>query len=100
LATGAVRSVRDFAGLAAEYLGFNIEWQGTGIEEKGIDSKTGQTVIEVDPRYYRLAEVDLLVGSAKKAAQQLGWNAQIMLPELVAMMAEADDRRVRNKGLL
>jgi GDPmannose 4,6-dehydratase len=96
LATGQTHSIRDFIELAAPHFGFGLEWQGAGSAEFGLDRKTGRTIIEIDPRYYRPAEVDALIGSPEKAAQQLGWRAQVMLPELVAMMANADDRRVRD----
>ena len=61
-----------------------------------VDVKSGRTIVEIDPSHYRPAEVDALVGAPDKAAAELGWRAQVMLPELVAMMAQTDDRRVRD----
>jgi GDPmannose 4,6-dehydratase len=100
LATGHSHTVRKFVDLAAAHLGFELDWKGSGADEVGLDRKTGRTIVEIDRRHYRPAEVDLLVGSSKKAAQQLGWRAQVVLPELVSMVAEADDRRVRDGILL
>ena len=96
LATGRTHSVREFIELAAPHFGFALEWKGTEAEEVGIDCRSGNTIVRIDPRYYRPAEVDLLIGAPGKAAQKLGWHAKVMLPDLVAMMAEADERRVRD----
>jgi GDPmannose 4,6-dehydratase len=96
LATGQAASVRQFIELAAPHFGFALEWRGVGAQEIGVDAKSGQTIVEIDPSHYRPAEVDALVGSAHKAATELGWRARVTLPELVAMMAEADERRVRD----
>jgi GDPmannose 4,6-dehydratase len=96
LATGRAESVRHFIELAAPHFGFALEWRGSGAQEVGIDSKSGRTVVAIDPSHYRPAEVDALVGAPQKAAAELGWRAKVMLPELVAVMAEADDRRVRD----
>jgi GDPmannose 4,6-dehydratase len=95
LATGQAHSVRQFVELAAPHFGFSLTWRGAGTQEVGLDTKSGRTIVEIDPSHYRPAEVDALVGAPHKAAE-LGWRAQIMLPELVAMMAEADERRVRD----
>ncbi len=73
LATGEEHSVRDFVQLAFDMVGRPLEWDGSGVEEKGIDRKTGKTVIEVDPSFYRPAEVNALVGNASKARDELGW---------------------------
>ena len=96
LATGQAQSVRHFIELAATHFGFALEWRGNGAHETGIDTKSGRAIIAIDPSHYRPAEVDALVGAPDKAASELGWRAQVMLPELVAIMAEADDRRVRD----
>jgi GDPmannose 4,6-dehydratase len=96
LATGHSESVRRFIELAAPHFGFALEWRGKGAHEVGVDTKSGRTIIEIDPSHYRPAEVDALVGDGQKAAVELGWRPQVMLPELVTMMAEADDRRVRD----
>ncbi|WP_439594864.1 GDP-mannose 4,6-dehydratase [Falsiroseomonas sp.] len=94
LATGETRTVREFVERAAEPLGFDIQWQGVGEAETGRDRRTGKVIVAVDPAFYRPAEVDLLVGSAAKAQQHLGWAPETSFAEMVAMMAEADDRRV------
>ncbi len=96
LATGETHSVRDFASLAGAYLGFQIEWQGTGRDECGIDRKSGRTIIKVSPRFFRPAEVDVVCGNPAKAERQLGWKRKTSFADLVAMMVEADERRVRD----
>jgi GDPmannose 4,6-dehydratase len=90
IATGETHSVREFCEKAFECVGIKIEWVGSGIEEKGIDSKTGRVLVEVDPRYFRPTEVDLLIGDATKAKQKLGWQPKVTFDELVKMMVESD----------
>lgn len=90
LATGETHSVREFAEEAAKAIGMELEWSGTGLEEKGIDKKTKKTIIEIDPAYFRPAEVDLLIGDATKAKQAFGWTPKTTFKELVKMMAEND----------
>jgi GDPmannose 4,6-dehydratase len=99
LATGVSASVRDFADLAAKRLGFLLEWSGSGNSEIGIDRRTGRTVIQVTPELYRPAENANRIGDASKAKMKIGWKPTVTLADLVTMMAEADDRRVRD-GLL
>jgi GDPmannose 4,6-dehydratase len=96
LATGTATRVRDFVALAAGALGFKIAWEGTGRDERGIDRNTGRAVIRVDPALFRPAEVHALRGSPAKAAAELGWAHRVEVPELAAMMAAEDDRRVRD----
>ena len=96
LATGENHSVRSFVDTAASRLGFDLEWSGAGAAERGIDRKTGKTIVRVNPAFYRPAEVDVLIGRPAKAERVLGWKRKIGFAELVTMMAEADDRRVRN----
>ena len=96
LATGENHTVREFAEVAARCLGFDIVWAGSGAGEYGIDRRSGKTIIRVNPAFYRPAEVDVLIGSARKAQQILGWRRQVGFADLVAMMAEADDKRVRD----
>ncbi len=67
-----------------------IEWRGDGAHEVGIDTKSGRKLVQVDPRYFRPAEVDTLLGDATKARQKLGWTAEVSFPELVAEMVESD----------
>jgi GDPmannose 4,6-dehydratase len=90
LATHETHTVREFVELAAKLFGFQLEWQGTGVDEKGIDAGTGKTLIEIDPRYFRPAEVDILIGDYSKAKKQLGWEPKVKFKELVAMMVKAD----------
>jgi GDPmannose 4,6-dehydratase len=90
IATGETHSVREFAEKAFARLGMPLEWQGSGVHEKGIDAKTGTIVIEIDPKYFRPAEVDLLLGDSSKARQKLGWQPKVTFEELVNMMVEAD----------
>ncbi len=90
IATGVTTSVRDFVTLVFAELGMTIEWQGEGVQERGIDSATGRVVVEVDPRYFRPTEVDLLLGDATKARQKLGWKPRTDLAALVKEMVAAD----------
>src|SRR6202795_1652534 len=90
IATGTQYSVRDFGVAAGSLLGMNIEWQGEGVDEVGIDTKTGRQLVRVDPRYFRPAEVDTLLGDASKAKEKLGWTAEVTFPELVAEMVASD----------
>lgn len=90
LATGRTTTIRDFVTMAFRYAGFEMEWRGNGLEEKGIDSATGKTLVEVDPVYFRPTEVDLLLGDASKAREKLGWVPQHSLEELVHEMMEHD----------
>jgi len=90
MATGVTTTVRDFITMAFAEVGIVIEWQGSGIDEKGIDKGTGQILVEIDPRYFRLAEVELLIGDPTKAFTKLGWKTKVELPELVKMMVAKD----------
>jgi GDPmannose 4,6-dehydratase len=74
IATGEMHSVREFCALAFKELGIDIVWQGSGVEERGMDKKTGKVLIEVDPKYFRPAEVEQLLGDSEKAKRELGWN--------------------------
>jgi GDPmannose 4,6-dehydratase len=90
LATGETHSVRSFVELAFAHVGRTIEWRGQGVDEQGLDAKSGAVLVRVDPRYFRPTEVDLLLGDPTKARQVLGWQASTTLPELVREMMEAD----------
>ena len=90
IATGQTQEVRSFVELAFREVGIKIAWQGQGIEEKGINSGTGEVLVEVDPRYFRPTEVELLLGDASKAYTKLGWRAKTTLAELCAMMVKSD----------
>jgi GDPmannose 4,6-dehydratase len=100
LATGETHSVRQFIDVAAPLLGFAIEWQGKGEAETGIDRKSGRTLVRIDKQNFRPAEVSVLIGNPDKARQQLGWERRVTFNDLVTLMAEADDRRVRDGGIL
>jgi GDPmannose 4,6-dehydratase len=90
LATGQTTSVRTFVLKAFRRVGIELEWRGVGIEERGLDSRSGATVVEVDPRYFRPTEVDLLLGDASKAEKRLGWRHETNIDELVAEMVDLD----------
>ena len=90
IATGKQFSVRDFVETAAEYAGMHIEWQGEGLDEKGIDKTTGKVIVEVDPRYFRPTEVETLLGDPSKAREKLGWVPKITFEEMVQEMMQAD----------
>jgi GDPmannose 4,6-dehydratase len=100
IATGEQHSVREFVQLAAAELGMRIEWQGRGIEERGIDARSGRSVVKVDPRYFRPTEVDTLLGDASKARAKLGWSARTSFPELVKEMVAADADAARRDALV
>ena len=95
IATGETHSVREFVELVFREVGIEIGWQGEGVDEVGVDRATGDVVIEIDPRYYRPTEVDILIGDPTKAKEKLGWEAKVGLRELVKMMVEADLKRLR-----
>ena len=90
LATGEAHSVREFVELAFSKVGHKIEWRGKGIDEMGIDTGTGETVVKIDSRYFRPTEVDMLLGDASKARRVLGWQHKVSFPELVSDMVESD----------
>jgi GDPmannose 4,6-dehydratase len=90
IATGEAHSVRELVEEACKTLGIEIEWKGEGIDEVGIDRKTGKTIIEIDPEYFRPTEVDLLIGDGSKAQKELGWKPKTKFKDLVKMMAESD----------
>jgi GDPmannose 4,6-dehydratase len=98
IATGEMHSVREFAEKAFANVGINLRWEGDGIDEKGIDSKTGKILIEVDPKYFRPCEVDQLLGDPSKAKTTLGWNpTKTSFDELVRLMAVHDFEYVKNQ---
>lgn len=94
LATGRTHSVRHFCELACKAIGLGLEWRGAGVDEEGIDPKTGQAIIKINPRFYRPAEVDLLIGDRSKAEKELGWVPRMSFEALVASMALSDLQRV------
>ena len=90
IAAGEMHTVREFVELAFAHVGIQIEWQGSGVAEKGVDRATGVVRVEVDSRYFRPAEVELLLGDPSKANRELGWKPTVSFPELVKQMVEAD----------
>ncbi|MCM2285280.1 MAG: GDP-mannose 4,6-dehydratase [Desulfobacula sp.] len=90
IATGKQYSVRDFVNTAAKDLNMKIDWQGSGIHEKGVDKKTGAAIVAVDPTYFRPTEVDTLLGDPSKAKLKLGWEPEISFDDLVKEMIRAD----------
>jgi GDPmannose 4,6-dehydratase len=90
LATGETRSVREFVEIAFAETGRHVEWRGQGIEETGIDRKTGNTLVRIDPVYFRPTEVDELIGDASKARQKLGWKPKTTFAQLVKEMVASD----------
>lgn len=90
LATNKNHTVREFVEEAAKLLDFDLVWEGSGLDEKGLDRKTGKTIIEIDPRYLRPAEVDVLIGDYSKAKEKLGWEPKVKFKELIKIMVEAE----------
>jgi GDPmannose 4,6-dehydratase len=96
LATGRTETVRDFVSLAFKAADIQIIWEGKGQSERGIDAATGKAYVQVDPKFYRPAEVELLIGNPEKAKRELGWTAKTSLEALCQMMVKADLRRVEH----
>jgi len=90
IATGETRSIREFVEAAFAHIDMNIKWQGSGADETGIDERSGKTVVRVNPKFYRPAEVELLLGSPAKAERVLGWKREISFDEMVKRMVEND----------
>ncbi|MBW2294464.1 MAG: GDP-mannose 4,6-dehydratase, partial [Deltaproteobacteria bacterium] len=90
VATGETHTVREFIDRAAEVAGFRIEWEGSGADEVGRDAGSGNVIIDIDRRFYRPAEVDLLLGDPSKAKELLGWEPKVKFQELVEIMMKAD----------
>lgn len=98
MATGVTTTVRDFITMAFKEAGMSLKWEGEGVNEKGFDCATGKVLVEIDPRYFRPAEVELLIGDPSKAKAKLGWTPRVQLPELVKMMV-ANDIKLAEKEL-
>jgi GDPmannose 4,6-dehydratase len=90
MATGVTTSVRDFITMAFAEADIPLRWEGKGADEKGIDTGSGKILVEIDPRYFRPAEVELLIGDPSKAREKLGWTPKTDLPSLVTMMVKSD----------
>ena len=93
VATGEAHSVREFVEAACGRLNINLEWQGKGFEETGIDRDSGKVIVRIDPRYFRPSEVEFLLGNPQKANERLGWKPKVSFHELVTMMVDADYRQ-------
>lgn len=100
LATGTTTSIRDFVSMTFKELGIDIEWQGEGVNEKGIDKQSGRVLVEVDPRFFRPAEVELLLGDSTKARTKLGWKPNYDLAALVKEMVAEDLKLAKKEKLL
>jgi GDPmannose 4,6-dehydratase len=98
LATGETRTVREFIEESFRVLGEEIVWKGQGVEEKGILKSSGKIVVEIDPRYFRPTEVDILIGDPSKAKQKLGWVPKVTFKELVRIMVTADYEKAKNRA--
>ena len=97
IATGEYHSVREFATLAFQYAGIKLRWEGEGVDERGIDCASGRTMVEVDPRFFRPAEVEQLLGNPAKARKVLGWNPQkTSFEQLVRLMVDSDIKLVKS----
>lgn len=93
VATNETHTVKEFIDEAFKIAGKTLEWKGTGVDEKGHDSKTGKVLVEINPKYFRPTEVELLIGNPAKAKKNLGWEPKVKFKELVKIMTEADLKR-------
>jgi len=100
IATGVQHSVRDFVNVAANEVGMTVRWEGSGVEEKGYDAKTGKCVVSVDPRYFRPTEVATLLGDPSKAKQKLGWVPKTSFESLVREMMKEDLESAKRDELI
>jgi len=98
IATGETHTVREFVEAAFSHVNVDIDWQGEGVDEKGIDKDTGRILVEVDPKYFRPTEVDLLIGDPSKAKKELGWEPEIKFKELVQLMVQSDLEAIEEHG--
>ncbi len=98
IATGETHTVREFCEVTFSELGISLEWKGVGIHEKGIDVNSGNIIIEINPRYFRPTEVDILIGNAGKAEKELGWKPSTSFQELIKIMVNSDWEKVQKRG--
>lgn len=98
LATNETHTVREFVEFSAKALGLDLQWRGEGIEEEGYNAKTGDTIIRIDPTYFRPAEVDLLIGDYSKAKKRMGWEPKVTFEKLAKIMVEADLKEEKKKA--
>jgi GDPmannose 4,6-dehydratase len=97
IATGEMHTVREFAEIAFKHCGIDLEWDGKGVEEIGINQENGEVLVEVDPKFFRPAEVNLLIGDSSKARNELGWKPKISFNQLVEDMICSDMEYIKNK---
>lgn len=97
IATNETRTVRSFAELAFHYAGIDVEWQGCGLDEKGVNRANGKVVVSVNPQFFRPAEVELLIGNPEKAEKTLGWKREISFEQMVERMVNQDQRLVKSE---
>jgi GDPmannose 4,6-dehydratase len=100
IATGEQHSVREFVELSGQHLDMRIEWRGKGVDEQGVDAKTGQAIVKIDPRYFRPTEVDTLLGDPSKAKAKLGWQPKTSFAKLVEEMVASDLEIARRDALI
>lgn len=100
IATGEQHSVREFIKIASRTLGINISWQGTGVDEKGINTETGEIIIAVDPKYFRPTEVESLMGAPTKAKEKLGWSPKIAFRDPVSEMVNWDFEEAKKRSFV
>ena len=100
ISSGEQHSVREFCELAFKEVGIDLEWQGKELDEKGIDKKTGRVLVEVDPRYFRPAEVESLLGDSSKSREKLGWKPEISFEELIKEMVQSDLEEAKKEAYL
>ncbi len=98
LASGETHTIREFVEIAANAADFDLEWSGEGLSEAGVDRKTGKTIVKVDPKLFRPAEIDTLIGDASKAREKLNWNSEYNFEQLVTDMFRADMDRLARGG--
>jgi GDPmannose 4,6-dehydratase len=98
LATGDAHSVREFVARAFAEIGIGIGWRGSGVDEQGFDKNSGRTLVEIDPRYFRPTEVDLLLGDPQKAFEKLGWKHTVTFARLVSEMVANDLTVMKKRG--
>ncbi|MCK9467366.1 MAG: GDP-mannose 4,6-dehydratase [Candidatus Absconditabacterales bacterium] len=100
IATGVANTVRDFVNRSFEEIGVELEWRGEGVEEKGYDRNTGKCIVEVDPKYFRPAEVDFLLGDNSKAREKLGWTPKYTVREMCKEMVKSDIEKFKKQEIL
>lgn len=100
VATGETHSVREFVEQSFHEIGITIAWEGSGLDEVGLDADSGKILVQVDPRYFRPTEVDFLLGDASKAKEKLGWEPKITFKELVKIMIREDLKEAEKDHLI